>query len=261
MTKQEVLDQCKIKDNVVFLPDVQLDRPLYMEVNKALQGIGGKWNRNKKGFVFTSDPSTLMGRVQQGEKINLKKDFQFFETPDELADQLVELAELDGQGKYLEDAYAHTILEPSAGRGAIIKAIKRKLSDGTIVYAHELMENNRKALEDMVNVRLSRNPDFLSNNNMLKFNRIIANPPFTKNQDIDHVKKMYEGLKLGGIMVSVMSNHWRISENKKETQFRQWIEKVNAEIIDVPAGTFKSSGTSIATCIVKIKKNALPNED
>ena len=39
-----------------------------------------------------------------------------------------------------------------------------------------------------------------------KYDRIIANPPFTKNQDIDHVMQMWNFLKPGGRIVSIMSN-------------------------------------------------------
>src|SRR5210317_1704180 len=112
MTKQDVLDQCRVEGNNVFLPDIQLERPLYVEVDKALKGMGGKWNRGVKAHVFPSDPSALLGRVQNGETINLKKEFQFFETPEDLAIQMADLLEVDA---------SCNILEPSAGRGALIK--------------------------------------------------------------------------------------------------------------------------------------------
>jgi hypothetical protein len=259
MTKQEVLDQCKIEGNVVYLPDVQLERSLYMEVNKALQGIGGKWNRKEQGFVFPSDPAVLLGRVQEGEKINLKKDFQFFRTPDELADQLVELAELPDNC----DSSDFWILEPSAGDGAIIKAIHREHGPITI-DACELMEQNRAILSVIKGVRLHMEPDFFKLNILsedlfteslsFSYDRIIANPPFTNNQDIDHVYKMWDCLRPGGRIVSVMSNHWRISENKKELTFKRWLISKHADVKDIPEGTFKESGTNIATCIVIIDK-------
>lgn len=261
MNKDQVLEQCTIEGNVVKLPDVQLERSLYMEVNKALQGIGGKWNRKEAGFVFPSDPAVLLGRVQDGEKINLKKDFQFFETPPELADKLVELAALDGPGKYLEGWGYDRILEPSAGRGAIIKAIRRFHSCETVVHAVELMGTNSEILKQMNNVRLHREFNFLdiSTDKDHQFERIIANPPFTKNQDIDHVLKMYEILKPGGRLVSVMSDHWRMVNHQKCVEFRQWIDgKINegpeAWIYEIELGTFKSSGTMVGGCIVVIDK-------
>ena len=52
--------------------------------------------------------------------------------------------------------------------------------------------------------------------------------------------------------VCVMSKHWQFSKNKKETEFREFLEKKQAKIIDIEAGTFKESGTNIAACIVII---------
>ncbi len=50
------------------------------------------------------------------------------------------------------------------------------------------------------------------------------------------------------------SNHWKNSSNKKETEFRSWLENVDAEIEEVESGIFKESGTNIATCIISISK-------
>jgi len=99
--------------------------------------------------------------------------------------------------------------------------------------------------------------DFLQLESGEVFDRIIANPPFAKNQDIEHINKMYRILKPGGIIVTLASNHWKTSTNARETEFRTWIEYINAEITDLPAGTFKESGTEIATCMLKIKKPPL----
>jgi type I restriction-modification system DNA methylase subunit len=86
------------------------------------------------------------------------------------------------------------------------------------------------------------------------YDRIVANPPFTRQQDVDHVLHMYEILAKGGILVSVMSPSWQFRENKKSKGFRDFLEKNEAEVIELPEGTFKESGTMIRTCIVKIRK-------
>jgi hypothetical protein len=91
-TKQEVLQNCKVEGNLIKLPDVQLERKLYLDVAKALELIGGKWKGGKVGaFVFPHDPAELLEQIANGENRNLKKEYQFFETPAVLADELVEL--------------------------------------------------------------------------------------------------------------------------------------------------------------------------
>jgi len=243
-TVEKILQNCTIDGFVVKLPSIQLERKLYQEVAKKLELIGGKWNGNKiMGFVFDEDPTDLLSEIASGEKINLKKEYQFFATPDKLADYLVELAEIK---------VTHHILEPSAGQGAIIKAIQRKLHEGFTVWAYELMPLNQIFLNKIIGCRLLGS-DFLTECDT-SFDRIIANPPFSKNQDIDHIKKMYNQLKPGGRLVSFLSNHWKSSSNKKESEFKDWLKEINAKIEDVKPGTFKESGTNIATSIIIINK-------
>jgi len=98
--------------------------------------------------------------------------------------------------------------------------------------------------------------DFLAIEKPDYYSQIIGNPPFSKNQDIDHVYKMYECLAEGGRIASIMSNHWRNTSRKKETEFQQFIERCGATIEEIPAGAFKESGTTISACIVVIDKKS-----
>lgn len=242
MTKEELLHQCVVEGTVVKLPNIQLDRKLYVEVAKSLELIGGKWKGGKiAGFVFPTDPSELLEQIASSEKRNLKKEFQFFATPDDLADYLVKLAEI---------SETDDILEPSAGQGSIVKAVNRIMPNKK-VQCYELMDINRTILSKIPTVDLI-GEDFLTNT--LKFDRIIANPPFTKNQDIQHIYKMYDSLNEFGRLVSIASKHWMQSTNKTETSFRKWLEDVNYELYPIEKGAFKESGTMIEVCIIVINK-------
>lgn len=247
---QEVLKQCTVHGNVVKLPPDQLDRKLYADVKKALELIGGKWKGGKTyGFVFQTDPTELLEQIANGEKRNLKKEYQFFATPPELAARMVEMAELgetDGQG------YGD-ILEPSAGQGAIVKAINEATDGPVTVYCYELMDINRSILEKMPDVKLIGD-DFMKAASVVQYDRIIANPPFTKNQDIDHIRLMYNLLKPGGVMVSLASLSWTYGSQKKQIEFREWLDEVGAYTEEIPENTFKESGTSIKTMLIKINK-------
>lgn len=243
MEIEEILKQCTIDDKVVRLPDIQLDRKTYCDVAKRLELIGGKWNRKFKGFLFENDPTELLADVQNGEKRNLKKEFQFFETPAELAEKLV---------SYIEefvDTKEMTILEPSAGRGSIVRAINKMQPDAKVFHC-ELMELNRKMFQGDSEFLQE---DFLTLDENKKFDFIIANPPFNKNQDIEHFMKMTK--HTSGRIVSIMSCHWKFSKNKKETEFREFLQSKAAQIIDIDAGAFKESGTNIPTCIVILDNN------
>jgi hypothetical protein len=243
MTALETLKNCTVKNNIVYFPPTQLDRKVYTEVKKSLELIGGEWKSGKiQGFVFKSDPTDLLEQIASGEKRNLKKEFQFFATPSEIAEYMVD--------NYLFFTEKHSILEPSAGQGAIVNAINKQYPN-KVVQCYELMDVNRSILTKIPTVELI-GEDFLLNTQT--FDRIIANPPFSKNQDIDHVYKMYESLNTGGRLVSIMSTHWRQSSNKKETIFRGWLENIDASIYPIQKGAFKESGTMIESCIVVIDK-------
>ena len=240
---QESLSKCKVEGNILSLPSISDGMlPNYAEVKKALINAGAKYKSNT--FVFPNDAQPYIDRLMGGEKVNIKKEFQFYPTPDSVCDKLVSLAGIK------ED---DLVLEPSAGQGAIIKAIKRVFPKKDVQWC-ELMDINQNVLFKLQDKQTFICPDFLDTNLKNYFNKVIANPPFQNNQDILHIQKMYDVLKKGGRLVSISSSHWRLSNNKKETEFRKWLEKVGAEIKSLPAGAFKESGTNIETLIIVINK-------
>lgn len=248
---QEVLQNCTVEGLVVKLPNVQLDRKLYQETAKALELIGGKWKGGKVfGFQFQSDPTELLENIANGEKRNLKKEFQFFATPEKLAEKLVYMADiLDGD----------TILEPSAGQGAIIDAVLKLSCNNSIFYVEKMETNlivlNKKYLKNhKVSKLYCIDNDFLNFDLRGSFSKIIANPPFSNNQDIDHIYKMYDCLKVGGTLVSISSESWVTGSQKKQIAFRDWLYEVGAEVIDIPRGEFKESGTMVGGKIIVINK-------
>lgn len=246
MSKTEILQKCTIDGHIVRLPEGQLERKLYQEVAKSLELIGGKWKGGKvMGFVFPTDPTKLLEQIANGENRNLKKEFQFFATPSDVSDWIVnEFAFLQSNFK---------VLEPSAGQGSIIKAIQRFIPELNVDYC-ELMDVNRTFLSKIPNTTFLQD-DFLTLNGKENYyDLIVANPPFSKNQDIDHIRKMYECLNKGGRIVSIASTHWQLSNNKKETEFRNWLEKLEAVTYYFPEGTFKESGTMVSSILIVIDK-------
>lgn len=236
-----ILDRCTMEigeKNIVYLPLGQLDRKTYMAVNKCLEAIGGKWNRKEKGHIFKDYPVDIFENLLlTGEVEDIKKEFQFFETPKELAKQMIEMAEL----KEGDD-----ILEPSAGQGAIADEIK--IGD---LFVNELNKKNYKVL--LEKYKQATNYDFMESRLGL-FDKIIMNPPFSKQQDVDHILRAFDHLKTSGIFVSIVSESPFFRENKKSVKFRKFLEDNNAELIKNPEGTFKESGTMVNTRIIKIKK-------
>jgi hypothetical protein len=209
----------------------------YKQVKSALLTAGGKYKRC--GFEFSDEAKVVQDRLIGGEVINDKKKYQFFATPIELVNKLVYMAGID---------LDHECLEPSAGQGAIADIVKC-ISKSCVVV--ELMPENIKVLK-----RKGYSPiegDFLEKN-LDSYDRIVANPPFTKNQDIDHIRHMHSMLKPGGKLVSVAGKSWISGSQKKQVAFREWLDDMGGIVTDVPAGTFKESGTSISSVIVEISR-------
>jgi hypothetical protein len=243
-TKEEILQACTVSGKIVKLPSGKLDRQLYVKVANAIKGIGGRWKGGKtSGFIFERDPTDLLKEIASGTSRNLKKELQFFETPPDLARKLVDLASIDRPDLL--------VLEPSAGRGAIVRALVEKEHRLTI-HCYELDDVNRAHLAIFPEVQIHGN-DFLQARPIL-YDRIVANPPFSRNQDIQHIIKMYYWLKAGGRMITITSRHWQTVNGKKEESFRKWLKQKNYELHHLDPGEFKASGTNAATSILVIQK-------
>ena len=226
-----VLAGSTIEGNNLLLPQRQLERNLYLSVNKVLLAIGGKWNRKVKSHVFKNNPEDIVEQILlSGEYVDQKKEYQFFETPLNIVCKLVSLADISDD---------ESVLEPSAGKGRIAIHIGRKHCD-----CIELNTENRKYLVDSgFNVV---GEDFLKFDK--EYDVIIANPPFTKQQDVEHVTHMISLAKRR--VVSVMSASVLFRDNKKTVDFRNLVESFGGTIESLPEETFKESGTNVNTCVV-----------
>ena len=257
MTQEELQkyfsEQCSTaSDSVIKLGSQQLSREDYLTVKKTLESRGGKWKGGSvQGFVFMNgNAPDVLASLQAGETGNMKKKFQLFETPDDLADRLVQ-----NVGKIGAECY---VLEPSAGNGQLIKAIHRLYPD-VEVDAYEINPDCWCALEKLPNVVLHKE-DFLKSSHEVNYKYIIANPPFAKNQDIKHFSKMWDVLATGGKMSVIMSQHWVFSRDATSARFGNFLNTIGAIIEDVSEGAFKSSGTDVGTVIVTVEKTR-KNED
>jgi len=242
--KEEVLSVLKNSTveedkNLLFLPQGQLDRKLYTEVNKCLESIGGTWNRKLKAHLFDHNPSEdLDEMINTGEWNDKKKEYQFFPTPNEIVRQMISLAEINK---------TDVLLEPSAGQGNILEWFPKE----NPYVAIELMDENCKKLKEKG--YSVANADFLSIEN-LNVDKIIMNPPFTKHQDVQHVLHAWKMLVHGGRLVSIVSESPFFRQDKTSVEFRRWIDENNVEVIDLESGAFKESGTMVKTRIIVANK-------
>ncbi len=245
----EVLSRATVSENTVTLPQ-QLERSLYEAVNKALAALGGKWDRRRKGHVFPEGQAVgdqLAAALESGfveRALN-----GYFPTPRALAAQLIALADVRAE---------HTVIEPSAGRGAISDLLA-EIVPAERLYLVELDEANHTALEQ-AGYRPPQliHGDFLTTDALPgAVERIVMNPPFEDKQDVRHVMHAYELLTPGGRLAAIMSTSIRFREDTLTKGFRELLESLpGSSVSENPAGSFKESGTAVHTVTVVMAKPA-----
>ncbi len=230
----------------------QLDRKMYEATNKILEISGFKWNRKEKCHLAVNGNAaeTLAKALDDGRIVDPKKEWDFFQTPEDLADRmaaLLEISELD------------IVLEPSAGGGRLIRSVLKWRTRMSLVWAIEAQAGLRKELAEICNVL--EYDDFLKYDNKAPShpfeppNKIIMNPPFSSFQDIIHCRHAYDQLESGGRMVCITGPSWQFRTDKKSAAFKAWFESLpSATIEELPAGTFKDSGTNVRALLLIIDK-------
>jgi predicted RNA methylase len=237
-----VLDGAVVEGNSLKLTCGQLDRKMYVAVNKILEALGGKWNRKTAAHVFPDDPEDRITSVLLTGEVAVPKDFGFFQTPEPLAKRVIDLA-------YLTPGMS--VLEPSAGTGALA-ALAAEVVGAENVRCVELLPENCARLEGL-GFKVYQ-CDFLSFEPFPAFDRVVMNPPFGKQADIDHVTHAHRFLAPGGRLVAIMAAGVLFRDNRKTKAFRDLVGQNDGEIEQNPDGSFKPSGTSVSTVTVVMGK-------
>jgi hypothetical protein len=85
-TVEKILSECTLEDNIMRLPQVQFNKKRYLEVKNRILEAGGKWNGQLNGFTFDFDVKRVFELLKSGKRCNLQQEFQYFATPDNIAD-------------------------------------------------------------------------------------------------------------------------------------------------------------------------------
>jgi predicted RNA methylase len=229
----------------------QLDRKLYVQVNKVLEALGGKWSRREKGHLFPVDAEPLIEHCILTGEVTTAKDIGFFPTPIEVGRQLVELADIRTE---------HLVLEPSAGKGDLIAAVKEAVQASIVAVEREenfvraIIERFGPYMDSRVSVHCASifDPDIVSTEGC--FERVVMNPPFVREDGkdhLDHVRAAHALLRPGaGRLVSVLPTGVEFREDRRHRDFREWYKGYGGETTALPEGAFASSGTMVSTLLL-----------
>ena len=168
-----------------------------------------------------------------------------YPTPMDVARKMVDYADITPCSK---------VLEPSAGTGNLIKAVREVDKVGHITAVeidHNLVQGlstDHVTMGDFLEVR----PAYEGNASIIVkdlphayYDYVIMNPPFNGGADIKHIQHAMKFLHSGGTLVAVLANGPRQQRAFKDICIH-WE--------DLPQGTFKSSGTNVNTAVVTLQK-------
>ena len=236
---RSVLADATILADRLTLPD-QLDRPLYVRVDKVLKAAGGKWNTKAGAHLFQEDPRQVLGiALETGKVVDDKKSRQAFYTPDWLAEELVAFAGIDDE--------CCRVLEPSAGDGSLVKSAIG--AGATTVCAVEIDRLccdrlNLLATDDcIIDVHHQTFETFDPGHEV--YDACVMNPPF--DHVIEHVTKAASMVKDDGIVAAIMPAGIKFREDKKWASLRNHIKSTGGWFQSNPDHSFEASGTRVST--------------
>ena len=230
---RDILLRSDIKGNRLTLPE-QLERASYQLVAKAIEAAGGKWNRKEKCHLFPEDVQKCMGMTSDTvEIVNQKQTFQQFYTPTEVANEVARMADLMA---------GYTVLEPSVGTAQLARAAVRYGVFWSSITGVDV-DHKRIAELEVEGFKQLICADFLTcKPGANRFDRVLMNPPFSMGDDLKHVKHALNFLKPGGLLVAIVA----ASDKNKRWCPGEWV--------DLPALSFKQTGTNINTAVMIINK-------
>ena len=174
----------------------------------------------------------------------------FYPTPKESGQRLVQFAQVEP---------GNSILEPSAGSGALVDVLIEEVPDIRVSYCELnvfLLETLRLKYSANANIHfLSRDCEELSEQQCDGgFNRVIMNPPFDRGRDVRHVLRAFDFLAPGGILAAIVSEGSFSRSDKNSTTFHNFLRTHETSTIALPDDCFKAVGTRVRCRMVRVTK-------
>lgn len=222
-------------------PAKKLSPKLWNRVKKLIEDNGGQWVIQRQKFWTEEDPSGwYMSTIMAGKAVNLKKERQAFYTPEETAKQVVKLAKVVGK----------SVLEPSSGEGSL--ALECRKQGASYVVCNEIDKACYIKLRDMGFA--ASNGDFLEVvDGIAYYDRVVMNPPFTKDAYVKHIAHAMKFLAPDGRLVSV------IPGKEVSPKLKKALDKFSChyDIYVLPKHAFRESGTDVQCSVLVVDKKRI----
>lgn len=180
----------------------------------------------------------------------LSKDLAFYPTPRKVIDEILN----ETLGHKLRDSVNPTVLEPSAGDGAIVRALLGYTSSVTAIEVDPDRYRKLAALQRQHPRMTALCANFLTIPARPTFDFVVMNPPFAGTHYVSHVMHAYGFLKPRGVLCCVLPATAQYSDHGDHAKFQAWVAERKGTFRDLPSESFKESGTRIHTCYLTLRK-------
>lgn len=183
------------------------------------------------------------------ESTAVSKDLQFYATPKKVCERVLHFTNIRKGAR---------VLEPSAGEGNLATEILSTNPDITldVVEVHPGRAQKLKMIKGISRVHTT---NFLEYSSPDLYDHIIMNPPFSGTHWMAHILHAYDLLTPGGYLHAILPSSAQDGGTAKHKKFHAWIEATqnayHSPWFELPAGSFKSSGTNINTVILTLHKS------
>ncbi len=210
------------------------------DVEKAVRERQNELMKKQHGVLTEQQ---IQDFVKYRDELSFKsvaKSMDYFPTPPNIVDMLIEKADLKcGQ----------MILEPSAGKGNIAEAIQQKVGDCATLHVVEYSDYNRLTLEaknytvvgsDFLNFGVKERNDRglpIYEDGVL-YDRIVMNPPFQDGMDFMHITHAYKMLADDGVLVAIVPSSSYVGLGRDATEKNAFIEANEGTINIIKAAEY-----------------------
>lgn len=229
----------------------QLNRTDYVNANKALEALGGKWSRRDRAHVFTTSPQAALAEFIGGGAAPkpARTAEGYVATPPALADEIIT------RYTFIHALPAGAaVLEPSAGDGALVRAIRRVNPHVVVTGVEPNVERAAHiAVPPPLLIGVPATLEEFSAATEQRFAAVVMNPPFAVPGQptlwIDHVRLAWDLLTPGGRLVSIVPAGFADRSDRRHTAMRAFITE-HGGAAPLPADAFVASGTGVRTYVV-----------
>lgn len=241
------------------------DRKVYVEVDRALSRLagGGRWNTRERAHLYDRDPrpdlQTLTGTAVLPPPCPTRdKELSYWATPPPLAATLIDGLDLQPGAR---------VLEPSAGDGALVRAL-HEAHPHVHITAIEPDQGRRTVLcctgPTGLHVWDGTLEDYaaFAGPAGIRFDAVVMNPPFTlpdrRYAWAEHLTLAWDRLLPGGRLRAIVPASLEYGRQRPIAAARALLTDAGGTWREAPNGAFQASGTGVHTLIVDATKQAIP---